>query len=483
MTPSAIFKKHFAMIFVAITAANILILPLNASATVPVVDEKAIGVLKDILKEETFQSGQLRSLVRKEYVLDPAVKSLASLMLQAITKMIIEWVQGGGNNNFVSNLLGALGKAADEAAGEFLNQLAKTNLCAPIAAPVRNAFRRPSISLSSRISCTATDIFRNLQTSYEQFLDDFTKGGWPAYNATLSGGNNYIDALINAYDAKLLAESQRVAVVQAKYKAGSGFLGVNVKKEVCPEYDSYTGQPICHTVDFQTTPGKLVAEQVVHVFNSGIDQAVNADEIAEAIDAVITLLINKLISSAQAGLAANDESSGLLSRSFSGATTPPPPPPSPESRIQGDITLINRTVAIDIDPAIASASSTLPKINAALSRFSTTIMARLDPRVVRLMNIRTDILNAQVALISSKGKLAAWKIELEQILKDINEILSKPNEIPAVDLADLYSKARQISADLDNEVNNVTTPNANKIRSLTSEALLLIPEVDKLPTQ
>lgn len=478
-------KTFIASLLIVVIAGGFVLTPLSAEATVPVVDDKAIGVLKDILKEETFQSGQLRSLVRKEYVLDPAVKSLAALLLQALTRLIIQWVQSGGNTNFVSNLQSALFRVADEAAGEFLNQLAGANLCSPFANRLRGAFQRPSLNLSSRLTCTATDIFRNIQTSYEDFLRDFGRGGWLAYQSTMTGGNNYIDALINSYDAKLTAESRRVSVLRTQYDAGQGFLGVRVKKQNCQDFPEYEN-PICTTVDVQTTPGKLVVEQVSHVFNSGIDQAVNADEIAEAIDAIISLLINQLISSAQAGLASNDERSGLLSPSISGgggAAPPPAPPPPPpeETRIKLDIELAKKTIRDDIDPALSSIATTTPLITAALNRFATSAPEFIDARVTRLRTIRTELSNVQVRLISSKAKLNTMKDELEQIRKDIAAILSKPNEIPVVDLADLYSRARELSRDIDNEVNDVVRPNVTQARSLIAEALLLIPEVNQLP--
>ena len=325
-----VFKPYIASVVLLAVMGGLVFVPFQAWATVPTIDYVAIaklvlqlGELIIQTAEAVFQSVQLSALVVKEYVLDPAVKFLASLMLQALTRAIIGWIQDGGNTNFISNLQAAASRVADEAAGEFLNQLAGTNLCSPFAVRLRLAFQIPR--LRDRLTCTATDIFRNLQTSYDEFLRDFTRGGWLAFNSTLVGGNNYIDALINSYDEKLRRESRRIAVLNAQYQAGQGFLGVRIKKQDCQDFAEYEN-PICTTVDVQTTPGKLVVDQLSHVFNSGIDQAVNADEIAEAIDAIIIALINKLISSAQAGLLANNESSGIYDRGF---RNPPPPPPPP----------------------------------------------------------------------------------------------------------------------------------------------------------
>lgn len=325
---NAVDKKFFAsIILVAVLAAGFGFTPKKANATVPVVDDKAIGRLdkaNDTLSNILSQEKDLRRYFYQE---KPAAKSLASFLLQQLTQSVITWIQGGGNTNFVSNLEAALNDAADQAAGEFLNQLAGTNLCSPFNVNLKLTFHGPP--LANRLSCSATDIFNNLQTSYQNFLSDFTNGGWIAYEATLTGSNNYIDALINTYDAKLLAESRRVATVQAKYQAGNGFLGANVKKEICDDFPEYEN-PVCHTVDIQTTPGNLVAEELNKAVGAGIDQAVNINDIGQAFNQIIAAVINRLIQSTQTGLASNSASTGIFDAGLSsGGPLPPPPPPPP----------------------------------------------------------------------------------------------------------------------------------------------------------
>ncbi len=468
------------MLLLFVVLGGLVLIPFTAEATVPTIDLTLIGKAILQLAELVFQSGQLSALVVKEYVLDPAVKLLAAIMLQALTRTIIEWIQGGGNTNFVSNLQAALNRAADEAAGEFLNLLAGTNLCAPFANPLRITFLKPQ--LRDRLACTATDIFKNLQTSYENFLADFTKGGWIAYQTTLVGNNNYIDALINAYDAKIKAESRRVTVLQNQYQAGQGFLGVRIKKKDCTQFDPGEFED-CPTVDVQTTPGKLVSEQLAKVFNSGIDQAVNTDEIGEAIDAIITALISKLVSSAQAGLLSNNESSGIYDPGLSlPAPLPSPPPPPEQIAIKTDIQRIEAAITRDISPAIVSVNAIMPQITTALNRIATSSPSFTDTDIVRLREVRNQLLNASAALVTAKDSLISMRKELESIDLKISAILANPNAVPVDDLAALYSRSRQISQNITEEVNDAITPRITNIQSLVSEAQILIPKVNNLPT-
>ncbi|MBI2639700.1 MAG: hypothetical protein HYW90_02290 [Candidatus Sungbacteria bacterium] len=331
MSTAAVYKEYIALLVLAIFACGLIIAPLSVKATVPTAEVVNVPILigKAVLQlaELVFQSAQEYALVLKEYVLDPAAKLLVSFMIQTLTRAVIGWIQSGGNTNFISNLQAATARVADEAAGEFLNQLAGTNLCQPFSFDIKLIFQIPT--LRDKLTCTATDIFRNLETSYENFLNNFTNGGWIAFQTAMLPQNNYIDVLINTYDEKLRRESRQVAILESQYQAGQGFVGVRIKKELCEDIIDDDGEPAasCTTQYINTTPGTLVSDQLKKTFSSGWDQAVDADEIGEAIDAIIVALVQQLISSAQAGLASGDEESGIYDPGF--GTSAPLPRPLP----------------------------------------------------------------------------------------------------------------------------------------------------------
>jgi len=312
--------KFTAALLLIVIAATLIAAPFSVKAEVPNFSWKEFGKQILELAESIYQSIQQYALVVKEYVLDGAVKFLASIMIQTLTRAIISWIQSGGNTNFISNLQAAGTRVADEAAGEFLNRLAGTNLCAPFSLNLKLIFRIPT--LRDKLTCTATDIFKNLNTTYENFLNDFKNGGWIAFQTAMLPQNNYIDVLINAYDEKLRAESRQIAILEHQFQAGQGFVGIRIKKQNCVEVPEEE-EPICTSQYVNTTPGTLVSDQLKKAYGTGWDQAVNADEISEAIDLIIVAVIQKLISSAQAGLASGNDESGILDP---GLVTPVPLP-------------------------------------------------------------------------------------------------------------------------------------------------------------
>lgn len=319
------YKLFIAPLILVAILAGFTLTPFTVQATVPTFSLIEFGKQLLQLAEAIYQSVQQYAMVVKEYVLDPAAKLLVSFMIQTLTRAVISWIQGGGNTNFISNLQAAATRVADEAAGEFLSQLAGMDLCQPFSLNIKLVFQIPT--LRDRLRCSATDIFRNLETSYENFLNNFTSGGWIAFQTAMLPQNNYIDVLINAYDEKLRRESRQIAILEEQYQAGQGFVGIRIKKELCEDIIDDDGNPAasCSTQYINTTPGTLVSDQLKKTFGSGWDQAVDADEIGEALDAIIVALVQQLISSAQAGLASGDEASGIYDPGF-GTSTPLPRP-------------------------------------------------------------------------------------------------------------------------------------------------------------
>src|SRR3989344_9438205 len=58
-----------------------------------------------------------------EYVLDLAVEILKKQLLDYIVDQIIQWIQGGGKPQFVTDWDGFLKDAANRATGQFLQEL------------------------------------------------------------------------------------------------------------------------------------------------------------------------------------------------------------------------------------------------------------------------------------------------------------------------------------------------------------------------
>src|SRR3989344_251315 len=70
-------------------------------------------------------------LVFKEYILDLIARIIAAVLIRALTNEIISWIQedGGKNVGLAGNLEKEFRRQIDARAGEFLNTLAKIDLC------------------------------------------------------------------------------------------------------------------------------------------------------------------------------------------------------------------------------------------------------------------------------------------------------------------------------------------------------------------
>lgn len=278
---------------------------LGGGSRVPVEVE---GDVKDAIGE----------LKKKECTLDPFVKIITGSLISAMTSKIVGWIQGEGGKNvgYVGSFEKTLKHELNVRSGEFLNQLAGVNLCGNVRPFLRIALGTPQ-GLRRSLGCSVTDIVDNV----EDFFNDFQKGGWNAFmQVSLNPQNNPYGAYLIALDASVQAQDERRRSIEAGYQAGGAFLGFRVPEEVCEPIDqaaatsllsesptgSYddipgvkrdeSGQLVtCHTRYVTKTPGQTVVSLLNKAVGAGIDSAVSADEIDEALSSIITALINRII--------------------------------------------------------------------------------------------------------------------------------------------------------------------------------------------
>ncbi len=228
----------------------------------------------------------------KEWVLDPIANALVVSLIQASANTMINWINGQGAG-FVPNLEQALRREADRVGGEFINQLSGVNLCGNIGSYLRFSLRSPS--LRQELECTATEIVENV----EDFYRDFDRGGWPAFlKIAFEPQNNPYGAYFLAYDAKIAAESSALNARRAEFQIGRGFLGVRRSVQRCEDFtDESTGTPsqICRTEYVTQTPGSLAADALSKASFLGLDKALLADEINEAITGVAMAFVNRFV--------------------------------------------------------------------------------------------------------------------------------------------------------------------------------------------
>jgi len=105
-------------------------------------------------------------------------ENLRKRLLDMMVDQIIQWIQGGGKPQFVTDWQGFLGDAANIAAGDFLQEIGAGFLCDPFNLQVQIALY-PVPKFTDQITCTLDQVVDNI----ENFYDDFRNGGWIAGNA------------------------------------------------------------------------------------------------------------------------------------------------------------------------------------------------------------------------------------------------------------------------------------------------------------
>lgn len=235
----------------------------------------------------------------KEGLFDLAFKVIVRTIIRGITNSIIGWIQGddGRNVGFVGNIEQEFRRQIDIRGGEFLNQIAGINMCGDIGAFLQVSLRTSS-SYEQQFACTVTDIVDNVQN----FFDDFSQGGWPAFiRITHDHQNNPYGALLLTSDKKIKVEANLAASQWLTLLTGQGFGGVQKKLDAKCEKDN-AGTLRCQTEKIIKTPGKLVSDMLTHAGLTEARALEVADEINEAVAAIATAMINKIIGSVTDGI-------------------------------------------------------------------------------------------------------------------------------------------------------------------------------------
>lgn len=307
------FLKTLLALILAISIVSVFLIPKQANAFLGIGDVTFTTRVGTLPSDEKWI---------QDYILKPAVRIAVRVMLHETTQQIVRWIQGERNVGYIRNPQSFIRSVADKAAGEVLNEITKTNLCGNIGAFLRISLRTPP-GLQQKLACSLTDIVQNV----ESFYRNFNNGGWPAFiSASVEPQNNPYGAYLIALEAKAAAESSAVDNALFKLQASYPFLGFEVEKEspncfisqggrsgerpetegpggaVIPDpagaaRGEASGQVICATEYETLTPGQLISRTLSKATDSGIDFAISAKEIDEAVATIVQALINKLISS------------------------------------------------------------------------------------------------------------------------------------------------------------------------------------------
>lgn len=236
----------------------------------------------------------------KEYVLDGIAWAIAKAVISSMVQSLVNWINTGfeGSPAFVQDLLGSMIEIADEAIGQYIEDLGGIGsfVCSPfqldiqIALSIKHMESR-NLGVREPSSCKLSDIFDNFEGFMSHTKGSFTEhGGWESWFNVVSQPEKY-----TPYGQLLAADiGAQAAIVNAKGEQmkildfGAGFLS----NEVC---DTQYGWAEPREVCYIATPGRIIQDALSFNLDSGRQSLITADEIDEIIGALLSQLANTAI--------------------------------------------------------------------------------------------------------------------------------------------------------------------------------------------
>ncbi len=232
-------------------------------------------------------------------------ETLKNKILHLLTQQIVQWIDGGGDPQFVQDWQGFMSDAFNQAAGSAIEQT-WPQLCAPFGPLIRLQLTRIYLT-PSQVSCTLTQIANNAQS----FYDSFSNGGWLAYGESALPAGNYYGAIFEASNV-VDAKAQRAqASANSEAQAAQGFLSTKIcndgskpKKFNQPVPDpDHPGDFIVENKEkcpggetpFVTTPGGALGHTLYSALGSPIQHIVNVQDFVALVSAMVDTALNRLI--------------------------------------------------------------------------------------------------------------------------------------------------------------------------------------------
>jgi hypothetical protein len=270
---------------------------------------------------DKITSWATNNLYIKEYILDGIAWAIAKAFVSSMVSSLVDWINSGfqGRPMFVQDFMGFLREAADQAVGEYIQQLGSIGsfLCDPFKLDIQIAislqYQRSRVNQPAP-TCTLTGVIANFEDFTSGALGSFNQGGWRGWFDITSA-----PSVNTPYGSLLAAQTgAEVRILNAKGKEatqlnwGSGILSSQVCQMV---HGADTTTEQC----FITTPGKAIQEALSFNLDSGRQSLITADEFNEIIAALLGQLANTALQGT-AGLLGLSGGTGYTTGGYSGGS-------------------------------------------------------------------------------------------------------------------------------------------------------------------
>lgn len=240
-------------------------------------------------------------------------------LLNMMVNDIIAWIQGGGKPRFVSDWRNFGKTAADKAAGDLIKEYGAGFLCSGFSLQLRIALSSPP-KFDESATCTLSMAIDNVNN----FMNDFSQGGWKGWITISESQNNYMGAYITALNKKYGVMAEAAGAQKDEAMASAGFLGDKVchviratedynKGIINRQAGSWTEDEIpegyaCEEGSWEIrTPGRIVGDSLQQAVGVDFSMLISAKEFSEYAGAIIDAAINRVIREGVAKLTATDE--------------------------------------------------------------------------------------------------------------------------------------------------------------------------------
>jgi|GEM_PF-4017079 len=284
-----------------------LVVPVNdaqANSSLNKLSELACAQVEEASVLNTTQFSNLGQILL-QWAQTFVLATLKKRLLDMLVDQIIQWIQGGGKPQFVTNFGAFFKSAANAAVGDFLTKIGAAELCSPFAFKLQASLfatagfgQFPVPKFSEQVKCTLEQVLGNVRNgahTIQDFFSDFRKGEWAGFNAALEPQNNYIGSLLIGVKGLEQVSSLQSGLAYVESLAGGGFLAA----KVCEK--DQDGNDIPETCQV-TTPGKIAGDLTAKAVGSDIDYIVNTDQLTDYVAAIWDAITNRLIREGQQGL-------------------------------------------------------------------------------------------------------------------------------------------------------------------------------------
>jgi hypothetical protein len=254
------------------------------------------GIGGTVPVSDSGATAQLKTLNNTEQCLNGIAYAVSKNLLQQVTNKTLNWVNSGfqGNPLYVRDQASYLTSIEKEKLSLFLGS--ESSNSSLFGSAIRSAI---TSDVTGRPASFATPPLTPQREQYNNYMKDFTQGGWSAFLSSIENDNNNpIGAYFNAVDRASNQVNTAVNSTKDELNRNGGFLDF----KQCAQWandgrtvDPLTGEPQC--LRWETvTPGSTIAQQVSFVLNSPTEQLIQADQINEVFGAYFDKLLNSLFS-------------------------------------------------------------------------------------------------------------------------------------------------------------------------------------------